>query len=101
MCSDRKSFSETFVEFARGEIDSKEMNKAVERLSEDVLKGYRRQRVKYQDSITVKNLIEILRKYPAEARVLTQDSISGFTRIYGEDVIYDTDEDNEGLVIIG
>jgi hypothetical protein len=35
-----KDFADTFVQFARGEIDKSEMDAAVERLSQDIVESY-------------------------------------------------------------
>ncbi len=42
-----KSFSETFVSYARGEITKCEMDAAIERLNADILKSYPKVPVKF------------------------------------------------------
>ena len=37
----RRDFADTFVAFARGQISKAEMDKAMERLSRDVVKNYK------------------------------------------------------------
>ncbi len=59
-----KDFADTFVDFARGNISKDEMNKAVRRLSEDIVKSYTK-----GENVNSSVLFEGLRLSPRDVRV--------------------------------